>query len=501
MEGGPNSMETTTTTTNPGESKEGKSFVRSSMTPRTPPRTPTVQPPKEDHVGPTSNILMPPTEHEMHDLTVEGGPNAGTPSTPKPNGTKGVGNLFQPKVAEKFNSATEKAADMVKKLDDMMRPKTNILRDARVLATSLRGQMKLVLKEHEELRLRAEKAEKALEERAKPGRRAEKVGGITPLVDLTTIRGPRTPKRTRTPEAALGGVPKKINTAQEPKDMQWSRVVGRKQAKAANQASEAEKASRSRTKTKEDPKPKKARKQRAEALVVEVPEGVSHAEMIRKAKSDGSLKDMGENMARIRRTQKGDLLFELKRDPNVKSAAYKDLLESALGGGAKVRALSQMVTIQIRDLEETTTAEQVSEALNEQFQLSEQIEAKSIRIRKAFAGTQTAELRLHEADANKLLELGKVKVGWTRNVIRCVEKTEVLRCFKCMGFGHMAKFCKGEDRTSLCRRCGEAGHKAKGCEKPAKCMLCSGEATNHPTGGRECPTYKKARSNQTNKPA
>ena len=46
---------------------------------------------------------------------------------------------------------------------------------------------------------------------------------------------------------------------------------------------------------------------------------------------DPKLKELGENVVKTRRTQKGDILFELKKDPNVKSSAFKTLVEKTVG--------------------------------------------------------------------------------------------------------------------------------------------------------------------------
>lgn len=49
------------------------------------------------------------------------------------------------------------------------------------------------------------------------------------------------------------------------------------------------------------------------------------------------------------------------------------------------------------------------------------------------------------------------------------------RCFRCMGFSHNARECKGVDRSKTSRNCGTEGHFAKGCTNDPKCMLCIDE--------------------------
>lgn len=64
-------------------------------------------------------------------------------------------------------------------------------------------------------------------------------------------------------------------------------------------------------------------------------------------------------------TRKGEMLFELKKEPGVKITASKTLIEKSLGEEANFRALSQDTMIECRDLGEITTADEVKHALVE----------------------------------------------------------------------------------------------------------------------------------------
>lgn len=189
------------------------------------------------------------------------------------------------------------------------------------------------------------------------------------------------------------------------------------------------------------------------------------------------------------------MLFELKKDPAVRSSAFKALVEKSLGEEANVRALSQEKVIECRDMDEITTKEEVESALREHCGDV----SMTIRLRKAYGDMQTAVIRLPTAAANKLLEKGKVKVGWSVCPLRAVPRIakQMERCFKCMSFGHQARNCEGPDRSDLCRKCWEKGHVAKDCKKQPRCMLCRKEdGNNHMTGGFQCPAYKKAMAGQ-----
>ncbi|XP_062712613.1 uncharacterized protein LOC134289907 [Aedes albopictus] len=102
------------------------------------------------------------------------------------------------------------------------------------------------------------------------------------------------------------------------------------------------------------------------------------------------------------------MIFELKKDPAVKSLDYRELIAKSLGSDANVRALSQEAVIECRDLDAVTTEEELRFALTEQCKLDVPVQ---IRLRKAFGGTQTAAIRLPVDAANKLVEIGKIKVG------------------------------------------------------------------------------------------
>ena len=153
--------------------------------------------------------------------------------------------------------------------------------------------------------------------------------------------------------------------------------------------------------------------------------------------------------------------------------------------------------IECKGLDEITTEEELESALQAQGDLGDT--PISIRLRKLYGGMQAAVLRLLTDAANKLLKIGKVRVGWSVCALSVKPRVarQMERCFKCMGFGHQSKNCKGPDRSELCRRCGEKGHVARDCKKQPKCMLCTAEVGNdHMTSGYKCSAYIKAMAGQ-----
>ncbi|XP_065085341.1 uncharacterized protein LOC135707449 [Ochlerotatus camptorhynchus] len=111
----------------------------------------------------------------------------------------------------------------------------------------------------------------------------------------------------------------------------------RKKRKEEEQRNEERK---KEVKKKENPRHRRERS-KGDALVIEAKDKTTYAALLRKVREDPELKQLGENVVKTRRTQKGEMLFELKKDPSVRSSAFKELVEKSLGEDANVRALSQ----------------------------------------------------------------------------------------------------------------------------------------------------------------
>ncbi|XP_046677328.1 uncharacterized protein LOC124365395 [Homalodisca vitripennis] len=69
-------------------------------------------------------------------------------------------------------------------------------------------------------------------------------------------------------------------------------------------------------------------------------------------------------------------------------------------------------------------------------------------------------------------------------------------CFRCLGYGHSSRNCKGPDRSKNCLRCGGNDHKRKDCDKSC-CFLCKdkglgGNSLGHIPGSGKCSIVKAA---------
>ncbi|EDW39980.1 GL22367 [Drosophila persimilis] len=100
------------------------------------------------------------------------------------------------------------------------------------------------------------------------------------------------------------------------------------------------------------------RKAHPDAIIIAAKDPSSYAEILRKVKGDEKLQGLGEAVARIRRTQKGELLLQLSKSGE-ETSSFLSLVGESLGDAAEVRALQERVIVECSDLDEVTTKEEI----------------------------------------------------------------------------------------------------------------------------------------------
>ncbi|XP_039970040.1 uncharacterized protein LOC120781937 [Bactrocera tryoni] len=178
--------------------------------------------------------------------------------------------------------------------------------------------------------------------------------------------------------------------------------------------------------------------------------------ILRAVKQNENLQVLCENVSRIKKTAKGEILLELKKAQTGSTKAYRDEMVKILGDQAQIRSLTQETTVEVRDLDDITTKEDIAQAIRSEFEELRLFSEECIKsIRPANAGTQKAIISL--AKAKHLLAAQKIKIGWT--ICRIREKAQLKKCYRCLEYGYVAKACSNpKDRSKSCIKCGEEGY-------------------------------------------
>ena len=181
------------------------------------------------------------------------------------------------------------------------------------------------------------------------------------------------------------------------------------------------------------------------------------------------LKVLQERVTGIRRTKAGALLLEMDK-PCFVTQELPTLVSSTLAGSATVQ------TVDIKDLDETTTTEEVVQAITSVVGLGI-VTTENIRLRASYSGIQAASVLLPIGATRTLIKARKLRIGWANFRVRLRET--VTRYFKCHEIGHLARNRKSAvDRSALCFRCRTEGHKAVNCQTVNKQVPMEVDVTN-----------------------
>ncbi|XP_023225009.1 uncharacterized protein PF11_0207-like [Centruroides sculpturatus] len=127
--------------------------------------------------------------------------------------------------------------------------------------------------------------------------------------------------------------------------------------------------------------------------------------------------------------------------------------------------------------------------------LSETFVEKQIKIKYSIpqkdSTLQTWIMEVSPMIREILINEEKLYIGWVRCTV--YDHITVIRCFKCLNFGHFAKEC--QEKEQVCSHCNGA-HIYKDCVKegPATCINCvrnSLTEVNHNSMDKHCPSYVK----------
>ncbi|KAH8292892.1 hypothetical protein KR044_005571, partial [Drosophila immigrans] len=162
------------------------------------------------------------------------------------------------------------------------------------------------------------------------------------------------------------------------------------------------------------PRPRPSARQRGsrpDALLVKCKDSTSYAAVLTAVQTDSALQEYKEKVCKIRRTAAGELLLQLVKAGDDSTSMLLEAVQKTVGGIAQVKSISERSELEIRDISEWTTAEDVLQAIAVKLAINITDEF-SAKLRAAYGGTQTARVILPANVGIALTELKKIRIGW-----------------------------------------------------------------------------------------
>ncbi|KAF0747345.1 Uncharacterized protein FWK35_00022478 [Aphis craccivora] len=170
---------------------------------------------------------------------------------------------------------------------------------------------------------------------------------------------------------------------------------------------------------------------RPEAVMVQA-EGLTFTDMLKKVKADREVQAVSANFTGIDMTRAGHLRSFTTNKGTQDREIISRTLQNAIGNNAKSITFKELTKVQISDVEEEATDDEILAAIAE--------------------------------------KIGNIDAA----------------------FGHTRSSFTGTEVDNRCLKCGEIGHKSRDCQGNSKCFLCEKEATDdHILGSYKCHIYRR----------
>ncbi|XP_059061957.1 uncharacterized protein LOC131854808, partial [Achroia grisella] len=250
----------------------------------------------------------------------------------------------------------------------------------------------------------------------------------------------------------------------------WSTVVrrGKRKGAGASQAASAktQPAKGPRGGHTEEPQRSKRRRKvkvrppRSSAVVLTMTpgaeeRGVTYRSVLTEAKAKISLAPLGITDLRFRVGRTGARILEIPGTNTGEAAdALAAKIEEVLHEDVRVTRPVKSAELRIVDLDDSVSVADVVVAVMREGECRESA-VKTGEIRRNAQGTGSIWVRCPVAAAKKLVEAGRLRIGWMVARVQSLDPRPQ-RCYRCLLTGHVGLRCTAEqDSSGICFRCSE----------------------------------------------
>lgn len=224
-------------------------------------------------------------------------------------------------------------------------------------------------------------------------------------------------------------------------------------------------------------------------------EHVSYADILRKARSNISLKELGIETSKIKKGIDGSVIIEIPGpEGKDKATTLASELKQVLSDN-EVQVSCPVIKAEMRiyGFDDSVTTEEIRSTIAEQT-TCESADIRVGTIRWMRNGLGTVWLQCPAQAANHIAREGKIRMGWTVARAEMLQKRP-LQCYRCWGLGHVRFSCTADvDRSAVCYHCGVEGHFARNCSSTLpSCLICKERnlPAQHRVGTNKCSVEQR----------
>jgi len=233
-------------------------------------------------------------------------------------------------------------------------------------------------------------------------------------------------------------------------------------------------------------------------------EGLTYAEIIKRAREGVNLKDLGITNPRMRRAANGGVIIEIAGPEGaIKADTLASRLREVIGDNASVSRPVVKADLRISGFDDSVIKDEIITVITE-FGSCLASDIRVGQFRPLRNGLNLVWVQCPLTAAIKVSRRGKVNIGWSVARVELM-KSRPVQCYRCWHFGHVRNNCDSpNDRTGNCFKCGDTNHTSYSCLCDPYCVICAdfGHDTAHRLGSSACTAMTRRivnpRSNNNN---